>query len=82
MKKADRNALLALPVIILLGIGIAIAGSYGGTVVFGIPLFALAVGLAFLIQWLVFIPAKVGSSWLNRDSKAGLMPLTAIWGIS
>lgn len=59
MKKADRNALLALPVIILLGIGIAIAGSYGGTVVFGIPLFALAVGLAFLIQWLVFIPALI-----------------------
>ena len=25
----------------------------------GIPLFALAVGLAFLIQWLAFIPAYV-----------------------
>ena len=57
MNIADRNALLSLPVIILLGIGIAFAGSYQGAEVNGIPLFALAVGLAFLIQWLVFIPA-------------------------
>ena len=57
MNKADRNALLSLPVIILLGIGIAFAGSYKGAEVNGIPLFALAVGLAFLIQWLVFLPA-------------------------
>ncbi len=57
MKKADRNALIALPVIILIGLGIAFAGSDNGSEVLGIPLFALAVGLAFLIQWLVFIPA-------------------------
>ena len=57
MNKADRNALFSLPVIILLGTGIAFAGSYKGAEVNGIPVFALAVGLAFLVQWLVFIPA-------------------------
>ncbi len=31
--------------------------SQGGATVAGIPVFALCVGLAFLIQWLVFIPA-------------------------
>ncbi len=57
MKKADRNSLLALPVIVLVGVGIAWAGSQGGATVAGIPVFALCVGLAFLIQWLAFIPA-------------------------
>ncbi|MCP4425111.1 MAG: DUF1295 domain-containing protein [Chloroflexi bacterium] len=57
MKKADRNAFIALPIITLIGVGIAFAGSDNGAVALGIPLFALAVGLAFLIQWLAFIPA-------------------------
>ena len=35
----------------------ALAGSQGGSQVAGIPVFALLVGLVFLIQWLVFIPA-------------------------
>ena len=57
MKTSDRNALIALPILILIGVLVALAGSQGGTLVGGIPLFALSVGLAFLIQWLVFIPA-------------------------
>ena len=57
MKKADRNALIALPIVVLIGLGIALAGSQGGASIFGMPLFAFSVGLAFLVQWLVFIPA-------------------------
>ena len=57
MKKADRNALIALPIIILIGVGIAFAGSDNGAMALGISLFALSVGLAFVIQWIVFIPA-------------------------
>jgi len=57
MKEADRNALIAFPIVVLIGLGVAWAGSQGGASVFGMPLFALSVGLAFLIQWLAFIPA-------------------------
>jgi steroid 5-alpha reductase family enzyme len=57
MKKADRNSLLAVIVSILVGAGVAWAGSQGGGTVMGIPVFALAVGMAFVIQWLVFIPS-------------------------
>ena len=57
MKTSDRNALIAFPILILIGILVALAGSQGGTSIAGVPLFALSVGLAFLIQWLVFIPA-------------------------
>ena len=57
MKKSDRNALIALPVVVLVGAGIAWAGSQGGATVGGVPVFALCVGLAFLIQWVAFVPA-------------------------
>jgi len=57
MDKTDRNALIVFPVVILIGLLVAAAGSQGGSRVAGLPVFALLVGLAFLIQWLVFIPA-------------------------
>ena len=57
MKKADRNALLGVLISVIVGLGVALAGSQGGGTVLGIPVFALAVGMAFVIQWLVFIPS-------------------------
>jgi len=58
MKQADRFALISVLIAVLVGIGLAWAGSQGSvTVLGGIPLFAFSVGLAFLINWLVFIPA-------------------------
>ena len=67
MKKADRNALIALPVVILLGLGVAVAGSQGGAAVLGIPIFGLSVGLIFVIQWLAFIPAYLLQSERHFD---------------
>jgi steroid 5-alpha reductase family enzyme len=57
MKKTDRNALITFPIVLILGLGVALAGSQGGALIFGVPVFALLVGLIFLIQWLAFIPA-------------------------
>ena len=57
MQRADRNALISFPIVVLIGLGVALAGSQGGATVFGVPLFALSVGVGFLIQWLAFIPA-------------------------
>ncbi len=57
MKKQDRNALLGVILSILVGLGVAWAVSQGGGTVAGFPIFALAVGMAFVIQWLVFIPS-------------------------
>jgi len=45
------------PLLISIGLLVAVAGSQGGGSVHGVPIFALCVGLAFLIQWLAFIPA-------------------------
>lgn len=57
MKDSERKGLIALPVVVLLGALVAVAGSQHGTNVAGIPLFAAAVAGAFIIQWLVFIPS-------------------------
>lgn len=63
MKTADRNAWIVFPLVVLIGGLVAWAGSQGGSrLEGGMPLFMLAVGLAFLIQWLVFIPAFLGQT--------------------
>ena len=57
MTQPDRTALIAVPSAVAFGYLVALAGSQGGTTVAEYPVFALAVGLAFVIQWLAFIPA-------------------------
>jgi len=69
MNKPDRNALVAFVVVILVAAVVAVAGSQGGAMVGGIPVFALCVALAFVIQWVVFVP-----SYLARNE--GFFDLT------
>jgi steroid 5-alpha reductase family enzyme len=57
MKTTDRNSLIALPIELLIGFLLALAGSQHGILFNGMPLFALSVGLIFVVQWLAFIPA-------------------------
>lgn len=51
------RSLIITGVILLLGVGMGLAGSQGGATVQGLPLYLLAVGLIFLVQWIAFIPA-------------------------
>jgi steroid 5-alpha reductase family enzyme len=57
MKKSDRNALAALPAVVIIAAVVAVAGSQGGSTVGGLPVFALCVVLVFVIQWAAFVPA-------------------------
>lgn len=59
MKNKEPIALVGS---ILVGLGIAVAGSQSSVSAFGVPVFAIAVGLAFLIQWLAFIPAYLNQT--------------------
>jgi len=59
MDKENQRAFISIPIILLITAGIAFVGSQGGYTVFGIPLFALCVALAFIIQWVAFIPAFI-----------------------
>ncbi|MBP1234477.1 steroid 5-alpha reductase family enzyme [Arthrobacter sp. PvP102] len=62
MKESDRKALISLPVVLVIGALVAVAGSQAGATLGGFPLFALGVGAAFIIQWLAFIPAFKGQT--------------------
>jgi steroid 5-alpha reductase family enzyme len=57
MNQADRKSLMAFPALIVVGVLFALAGSQGSSQVLTLPLYALLVALAFLIQWVVFIPS-------------------------
>lgn len=72
MQQAERTALVALPATLLVGAGLAWAGSQGGALAFGVPVFALAVGLAFAIQWVAFVPAYAGKTERFYDLTGGL----------
>jgi len=78
MKKTDRNALVALLVVVMIGVLVAWAGSQAGHTLGGIPLFALAVGLAFLIQWLVFIPSFMRQTEKYFDLTGSLTYISVI----
>ncbi len=76
MKTTDRTALIVFPILIVIGVLTAIAGSQGGNRIAGIPVFALVVGLAFLIQWLVFIPAYLRQTEKFFDLTGSLTYIT------
>ena len=61
MKKEDKQALGTVFVTILIGALVALAGSQGSVRFSGLPVFAVSVTLAYVIQWIVFIP-----SYINR----------------
>jgi len=57
MKQVELRSFIGIIGIVLVGIGVSLAGSQNGIKVFGLPLFAMGVALAFIIQWIAFIPA-------------------------
>jgi steroid 5-alpha reductase family enzyme len=64
MSRTDLAAIAALPVVVLAGAGLAWAGSHHGASVHGVPVFGAGVAIAFLIQWLAFLPA-----WLRQTER-------------
>jgi steroid 5-alpha reductase family enzyme len=78
MKTTDRNSLIVFPVLILIGFLFAWAGSQGGVSIAGVPLFALSVGLIFLIQWLAFIPAYLLQTEKFFDLTGSITYITVI----
>ncbi len=75
---AERTALLGIIAAVLVGGAIAAAGSAGGASVGGVPVFALAVGVAFAIQWVAFVPAFLLQTEHFYDLAGSLSYLTVI----
>jgi len=57
MAEKRRTAAIGTVVAVIVGAGIAWAGSQGSATLGNVPVFAIAVGIAFLVQWVVFVPS-------------------------
>ena len=78
MTKDERVALISMPIVLLIGVGFAFAGSIGESKVLGLPVFAFGVCLAFVIQWVVFVPSFLAQTEKVYDLTGGLTYLTVI----
>ena len=64
MNKKEIKTIITVLVTIIIGALVALAGSQASVRAAGLPVFAIGVALAYLMQWIVFIP-----SYLNRTEK-------------
>lgn len=64
MATHNGRSILLIPILIAIGAALALACSQGGSALAGVPLMVWTVGLAFVIQWVAFIPA-----WLRQSEK-------------
>jgi steroid 5-alpha reductase family enzyme len=55
--RSEWLSVLAVAVAVGIGIVLAFVGSDGGQQVAGLPVFALCVAAAFVVQWVVFVPS-------------------------
>jgi len=57
MNKETVKQVAGILITILLGLGVALAGSQGGYRIGQLPIYGIAVLLAFVIQWIAFVPS-------------------------
>jgi len=62
MQSEERRALMGIVAAVVVGVGVAAAGSQGSELVLGLPFFGLVVGLVYVVQWVAFIPAFMTQS--------------------
>ena len=62
MNKAEKVASASIPIALLIGSLIAVAGSQYGDTYNGLPIFGLVVAIAFFIQVVAFIPAFISQT--------------------
>jgi steroid 5-alpha reductase family enzyme len=80
MKNPTVEALIAIAAALLVATGVAWAGSQGGLAIGGLPLFALAAVVAFVIQWAVFVPSYRAQTEKWYDITGSATYLTVIIG--
>jgi steroid 5-alpha reductase family enzyme len=80
MKNPVVEALIAIIAALLVAAAVAWAGSQGGLAVGGLPLFALAGVVAFVIQWVVFVPSYRAQTEHWYDLTGSATYLTVVVG--
>ena len=78
MNAVTKRSLIGIIIVLLIAAGLAFAGSQGGVTINGFPLYALCVMLAFVIQWVAFIPAFMNQTESFFDLTGGLTYIIVI----
>ena len=77
-KRGNKQVALAIAAAIVVGGVVSLAGSDGGGRVGSIPVFALCGVLAFVINWLVFVPSALARTERYYDLTGGVTYLSVI----
>jgi hypothetical protein len=72
MKNQVAESLVAIAGAIIVAAAVAWAGSQGAVTVSGLSLFALAGALAFMVQWVVFLPSFLAQTEHHYDLTGSL----------
>lgn len=78
MDNNNLRSLLGVPLVILIAVGLAFAGSHGGARISGFPIFAIGISIAFLFQWAAFIPAYLRKTESFYDLTGSLTYITVV----
>jgi steroid 5-alpha reductase family enzyme len=78
MNAVTKRSLIGIIIVLLIAAGLAFAGSQGGVNINGFPLYALCILLAFVIQWIAFIPAYMNQTESFFDLTGGLTYIIVI----
>lgn len=78
MDAVTKRSLIGIVIVLLIAAGLAFAGSQGGFTINGFPLYALCILLAFVIQWIAFIPAYMNQTEAFFDLTGGLTYILVI----
>ena len=76
--KQRASSIVASLVVVLVGALVAWAGSQGGVTVGSMPVFALIVCYAFVVQWLAFVPSYLGQTERYYDLTGSFTYISAI----
>jgi steroid 5-alpha reductase family enzyme len=78
MELSEKQAVFGSLVSIAIGAAVAWAGSQGGVTVGDWPVFALCAGLAFAINWIVFVPSFIKQTEHYFDLTGSITYITVV----
>ncbi len=78
MENTNSRSVIAILIVLIVAAGIAFAGSQGGSDINGIPVYAVGVALAFIINWLAFIPAQIQKTEKFFDLTGSITYITVL----
>jgi len=78
MSAETKRGLVGTLIAILVSACLAVAGSQGGYNFAGIPIFAICVALAFIMQWIAFIPSYINRTERFYDLSGGITFIAVI----